>query len=561
MTLKISTRLLLGFGTLIAMTLLMVILGVYAVATIDGQIERLVHGHVKDTMDTVDIRETVNEVARAVYNLEGADADSRSRDVARLQGSDKIINKSFETLKASLDAGDGAQALKKALEAYARYGEARAKVLALALQKQDADIAHAIRQDLRPSQNALFNALDGIVNYQTERMEQAAKQSARLAQTAKAALIVIGVLALACGLAFSMRIGRSITLPASAASRLTQAISDGDLTQPVSATTKDEMGMLLQALENMRLSLTQQARTIRQSAESVAIAASEIALGSADLSSKAENQASQLERTASSMEQITATVKQNTDHALRANTLAANASAVATRGGNEVRSVVGTMQGISEASRRITDIVGVIDSIAFQTNILALNAAVEAARAGEQGRGFAVVASEVRALAQRSAQAAKEVAGLIQSSKQQVDAGTTLVANAGKTMDEIVVAVDSVTDIIAAISRASNEQLAGIDQVNQAVSAMSAVTQQNAAVVEQSATAAGNLSAQAQELTATVARFKTGDEAHARPASSAAPVTPPVTRHTPAVPSPRKIQPGPVLPRSTASNDGQWKEF
>ena len=509
MNLKISTRLLLGFGVLIAMTLLMVLLGVYAVTSLGSRLDIIVHGNYKDTMDTVDIRETVNEVARAVYGLAVTpDVEKRRSDVARLEGSDKIINKNFDTLKASLTTTEGAQALKKALDAYAGYATARRKVLALALQEQEKNIDEAIQQDLRPAQNALFNALDGVVNYQTERMEQSAQEAKQLADFAKLLLIGIGLIALITGVGFSVWIGRSIARPTRAASRLTQAISAGDLTRPVISTSNDELGHLLAALEQMRRSLTGEVRSIRGAADNVGIAAREIASGTADLSSRAEEQAASLEQTAASMEQITTTVKHNADSAAHANELAAGASAVASRGGVAVRGVVVTMEGISDSSKKIADIIGVIDSIAFQTNILALNAAVEAARAGEQGRGFAVVAAEVRSLAQRSAQAAKEIARLIHESTMQVDEGARLVENAGKTMDEIVTEVTRVSDIISGITTASREQLAGIEQVNTAITQMTGATQQNAAVVQQSSAAADNLSDQAQALIAAVARFK-----------------------------------------------------
>ncbi len=509
MNLKISTRLLLGFGVLIAMTLLMVLLGVYAVTSLGSRLDIIVHGNYKDTMDTVDIRETVNEVARAVYGLAVTpDVEKRRSDVARLEGSDKIINKNFDTLKASLTTTEGAQALKKALDAYAGYATARRKVLALALQEQEKNIDEAIQQDLRPAQNALFNALDGVVNYQTERLEQSAQEAKRLADFAKLLLLVIGMTALITGAGFSVWIGRSIARPTRAASRLTHAISTGDLTRPVVSTSDDELGQLLAALEQMRRSLTGEVRSIRSAADNVGIAAHEIASGTADLSSRAEEQAASLEQTAASMEQITTTVKHNADSAARANELAAGASAVASRGGVAVRGVVVTMEGISDSSKKIADIIGVIDSIAFQTNILALNAAVEAARAGEQGRGFAVVAAEVRSLAQRSAQAAKEIARLIHESTMQVDEGARLVENAGKTMDEIVTEVTRVSDIISGITTASREQLAGIEQVNTAITQMTGATQQNAAVVQQSSAAADNLSDQAQALIAAVARFK-----------------------------------------------------
>jgi methyl-accepting chemotaxis protein len=572
MNLNISTRLMLGFGVLIAMTLVMLILGVYAVATLDKRLDHIVHRNYKDTMDTVDIRETVNEVSRAVYNLGVTqDAEKRRADVTRLEGSENAIKKNLETLKASLAAGDGAPILKKTLDAYAGYAAARGKVLALALGNTETELEKAIQQDLRPAQNRLFNALDSVVNFHAERMEQSAQEAAKLAKIAKMLLAGIGALALISGVLFSIWIGRSIARPTQAASQLTMAIAEGDLTRPVVATSKDELGQLLTALEKMRRSLTQEASTIRRSAEKVALASQEIARGSADMSNKADQQAAQLEETASSMEQLTVTVKQNADNAGRANELAANASEVASRGGAAVRGVVGTMQGISESSRRISDIIGVIDSIAFQTNILALNAAVEAARAGEQGRGFAVVAAEVRSLAQRSAQAAKEITGLIQSSTVQVDAGAKLVENAGTTMDEIVAAVKNVTDIISGISNASHEQLDGIEQVNQAVSQMSAATQQNTAVVGQSAAAAESLAGQARELITAVARFKLDDDARAGASGATnnkptrAATAPGERTAQPPVPLQTRIPPRAKLPSRAvppaADNDGNWKEF
>jgi len=300
---------------------------------------------------------------------------------------------------------------------------------------------------------------------------------------------------------------RLIVRPLHAAVAVADRLAGGDLTVRFESNGKDEIGTLLLALEGMRSSLAGAVGTIRQSAEGVGSASKQIAAGNAELSSRTEEQASSLEETASSMEELTTTVKQNAENARQANELAIGASSVAGKGGEAMGNVIATMEGISLASRKIADIIGVIDGIAFQTNILALNAAVEAARAGEQGRGFAVVASEVRSLAQRSADAAKEIKQLIKNSVERVDGGAKLVQDAGKTMGEIVTSVKHMTDIMSQITVASRQQLSGIEQVGNAVTQMDRATQQNAAIVGQTAAAAENMAVLAEQLNQAVARF------------------------------------------------------
>ena len=301
---------------------------------------------------------------------------------------------------------------------------------------------------------------------------------------------------------------RVVLRPLRAVSDSFDKIANGDLTVRVETNSSNEIGQLMAAVKRMQESLTRTVSAVRRGVDEINVGAREISAGNTDLSSRTEQQAASLEETAASMEQLASTVKQNADNARQANQLAASASDVAERGGSAVSEVVSTMQGISASSRKISEIVSVIDGIAFQTNILALNAAVEAARAGEQGKGFAVVAGEVRSLAQRSAQAAKEIKGLIEDSVSKVGAGSQQVERAGATMQEIVASVKRVTDIMGEISAASEEQSSGIDQVNRAVSQMDEVTQQNAALVEEAAAAAGSLQEQAERLVQAVAVFK-----------------------------------------------------
>ncbi|MBJ7265013.1 MAG: HAMP domain-containing protein, partial [Burkholderiaceae bacterium] len=305
--------------------------------------------------------------------------------------------------------------------------------------------------------------------------------------------------------------GRMVVRPLVDAGKHFERIAAGDLTTRIDSRANNEIGALYQAMRPMQDSLSKTVYSVRQGIDEINIGANEIAAGNTDLSSRTEQQAASLEETAASMEELASTVKQNADNARQANKLAANASDVARQGGTVVAEVVGTMHEISSSSRKIADIVGVIDSIAFQTNILALNAAVEAARAGEQGKGFAVVAAEVRSLAQRSAQAAKEIKGLIEDSVSKVGLGSQQVERAGATMEDIVQSVQRVTDIMGEISAASEEQSSGIDQVNRAVSQMDEVTQQNASLVEEAAAAALSLTEQAQRLAEAVSVFKLGN--------------------------------------------------
>ena len=362
---------------------------------------------------------------------------------------------------------------------------------------------------------ATFEHLGATVNQITNLNAQGAKAAGISSETdasqASTVMLAALVVALVLAAAAALWLIRSIITPIRAVVALADQIAEGDLSQPILVNSTNETGQLLGALQRMQASLADVVSQVRTGSESVATASAEIAQGNHDLSARTESQASALEETAASMEQLGATVKQNADSARQANQLAMNASTVAIQGGEVVGQVVETMKGINESSRKIADIISVIDGIAFQTNILALNAAVEAARAGEQGRGFAVVASEVRSLAGRSAEAAKEIKTLIGASVERVEQGTSLVDKAGATMTEVVSSIRRVTDIMGEISAASSEQSAGVNQVGEAVTQMDHATQQNAALVEEMAAAASSLKSQAQELVQVVAVFKLQD--------------------------------------------------
>jgi len=355
----------------------------------------------------------------------------------------------------------------------------------------------------------------------------ASADAAAQAHRASMVSIVLMLVAGAAGIGVGVLFSRRITRPVDDAVTVAEAIAGGDLTRQVRAAGSDEIAQLLKALATMQASLADVVSNVRSNSESVATASSQISQGANDLSARTEEQASALQQAAASMEQLSSTVRQNAENAQSANQLALGASAVARRGGDVVGEVVETMKGIDDSSKRIVDIIGVIDGIAFQTNILALNAAVEAARAGEQGRGFAVVAGEVRSLAQRSSDAAKEIKGLISASAERVEHGTALVDRAGETMTEIVSSIARVTDIMGEISAASTEQSSGVGQIGDAIAQMDQATQQNAALVEESAAAAESLKDQAHQLVQVVSVFKLegrpSDDFRVAPTSFAAP--------------------------------------
>nr|CBA28326.1 Methyl-accepting chemotaxis protein II [Curvibacter putative symbiont of Hydra magnipapillata] len=385
----------------------------------------------------------------------------------------------------------------------------------------ESELIPAVKKDNQDAMQAALGEITTLFNTHRKSIDQAVELASKLAEedealgkssieSASTLMMIILLITLATTIGFAFAIANSILKPLREAVEVTEKIGDGDLSLTIHAAGDNELAQLLQSLQVMQDKLINVVSSVRSGSEGVATASAEIAQGNQDLSARTESQASSLEETAASMEELSATVKQNADSARQANQLAMSASTIAMQGGQVVELVVQTMKGISESSKKISDIISVIDGIAFQTNILALNAAVEAARAGEQGRGFAVVASEVRSLAGRSAEAAKEIKTLINASVERVEHGTVLVDQAGSTMTQVVDAIRRTTDLMSEISAASSEQAAGVAQVGEAVQNMDQVIQQNAALVEEMAAAASSLSSQASGLVQLVSTFKLG---------------------------------------------------
>ena len=448
----------------------------------------------------------------------------------------------YGRLEKMLTTDAGKALFKEQFEARSAYGASVRKFFELIDANKPEDARVLYQGDMSRLQDQYYVLVDKMVDHQASEMEHDVGEAAAQGANAKIQMIVLAVLATLLAIATGGFITRTITGPIHRAVHLAEAVAQGDLTHRLEVGAQDEIGRLLAALKHMTENLHGIVGRVRGGTDTITRASREVASGNIDLSSRTEQQASSLEETAAAMEQLTSTVKQNADNAQEASRLASNASLVAAKGGDAVGEAIETMSTINASSRKIVDIIGVIDGIAFQTNILALNAAVEAARAGEQGRGFAVVAGEVRSLAQRSAAAAKEIKALIDDSVVNVDAGSALVEEAGTTMREIVASVKRVTDIVGEISSASQEQRSGIEEVSHAVTQLDDATQQNAALVEQAAAAAQSLEEQAVSLTQVVAQFRLDAHALRAPAMVArvepavAPVKP-VALATPMAPA------------------------
>ncbi|WUR13105.1 methyl-accepting chemotaxis protein [[Empedobacter] haloabium] len=539
--LKIGARLAVGFAITILIMLIMSLIGINRVEKMDDLAEAIVNDRYAKVALINDMRSYANRGAQALRNaMLAPDPAASAKFLEGLADADRVGAEKAQELEKIIVRADTKQKFADQRDAFAAYREVREKTVAqFRSGDRDGAIA-ALFASVVPAQNAYFGKLDVLLKDQRDLMAadgQAAGDAAHTATTTMIALLIAATLVSALA---GYLITRSVTQPILEAVHVAETVAGGDLTAVIDTHRKDETGRLLAALQEMTHGLTRTVRAVRDSTDTINTASAEIASGNMDLSNRTEQQAASLEETASSMEELTSTVRQNADNARQANVLVTSAAEHANQGGTVVGQVVQTMGSIKESSGKIVDIIGVIDGIAFQTNILALNAAVEAARAGEQGRGFAVVASEVRNLAQRSASAAKEIKELINDSVEKVDAGGRLVDEAGTTMGRIVASVQQVAAIMNEITSASQEQSAGIEQINTTIVAMDNATQQNAALVEEAAAAASSLREQAERLSAAIAVFRL-DNANAA-------VAPAVVAPKPAPAQPLKLAAAPVKP-------------
>ncbi|WP_317202119.1 methyl-accepting chemotaxis protein, partial [Janthinobacterium sp.] len=509
--LNIGTRLGLGFAVVLALLLSLLLLGLNSMARIGARTHDIVNDKIVKMTAANTMADRARDITLSLSNILVVPSDAEVQaQLALIGAARKQYGAATATLNGLL-ADDQEKALVATLAEMLKVGAVKNnKVLELRAAGQTAEAAAYFTGEAMPTLRVMLKAINAIVDYETELANKAGAEAAAVYSAALIEMIVLGGVAVLIGALVAWRITGSITRPIRAAVRLAETVASGDLSARIEVTSRDETGRLLGALQAMNASLLHVVGQVRSGTDTIATASGQIVAGNLDLSARTEQQAGSLEETASSMQELTGTVKQNADNARQANQLAQSASEVAVRGGALVARVVDTMDSINASSRQIVDIIGVIDGIAFQTNILALNAAVEAARAGEQGRGFAVVASEVRNLAQRSASAAKEIKDLIAASVANVDAGSKLVNDAGQTMGDIVDSIRRVTDIMGEISSASVEQTSGIEQINAAIAQMDDVTQQNAALVEEAAAASQSMQEQAGNLAELVGFFNTG---------------------------------------------------
>ena len=580
--LRIGARVALAFGVVlltIGLLVLAVQIGLGRIAANSNAMESGVNLQSKGT--EMHLLAKDNAIASMVI-LVSTSTELQTKLAKEITERDARILKALDALEKEL----GGNAKDAALVAEVRkrhklYLSGVQRIVGMVKDGKQAEAAFAADEEMIPMLAPFLAALDKLNASQVEHVNTIGVANNGEIGSTRTLAVGAGIIAAMLAAGAGMWLVKSITVPLKSAVAVAGAVSNGDLTYPVDVNGSDEISTLMVALRDMQTSLSSVVSKVRQGSDAVASASAEIASGNMDLSNRTEAQAGVLERTDASMSALGDAVRHNADNASQANQLASNASTVAVRGGEVVSRVVETMKGINDSSRKISDIISVIDGIAFQTNILALNAAVEAARAGEQGRGFAVVASEVRSLAGRSADAAKEIKNLINASVERVEQGTVLVDEAGTTMTEVVNAIRRVSDLVGEISSASNEQAAGVAEVGDSVAQMDQVTQQNAALVEQMAAAASSLKSQASDLVQTVAVFKVsgadnfvrttvrsaapksvpfqGSERRSLATSAAAPKPKPMPKAP--VAKPAQLPKPQVTAKATSGGDDDWETF
>ncbi|CAM8669744.1 Tar Methyl-accepting chemotaxis protein [Comamonadaceae bacterium] len=577
--LKISTRLYAGFALLIAVMVAVVVLAFVELNVLRVATQQIANNALPSVQETNKLNTLIAEFRIIEIQHALAIEEGTKQDLEKLLDSTQAKIQETKTRYEPLISSDEERKGYEEFNKFRRlYLEAHKEIKDYSRRNDAAGAAMLLDAESKAMFDRSGKVLDNLILLNQQAADASAQDAEKAYAVARYVLLASLVAGVAIAVLAATFITRSITKPLEEALTVATNVASGDLTGRISSSNKDEVGKLLQAMQAMQDGLIKVVARVRNGSDSVSNASAEIAQGNNDLSARTEHQASALEQTAASMEELNAAVKQNADNARQANQLAMNASTVAVQGGEVVGQVVDTMKGINEASRKISDIISVIDGIAFQTNILALNAAVEAARAGEQGRGFAVVASEVRSLAGRSAEAAKEIKSLINASVERVEQGTALVDKAGETMTEVVSSIRRVTDIMGEISAASNEQSAGVAQVGEAITSMDRTTQQNAALVEEMAAAASSLKSQATELVHVVSVFKlaAGQQVASTSASLEAPAArrpalpvaskqaiAPATRPALAKPEPRLAPstPKPPAPAKSSGQEDEWESF
>jgi len=551
--LRISTRLGLGFATMLLLVACMAGLGLWRLASVSRATEEMMaQALVKERLASEWQSHLRSTSVATIAMIKAPDAALEAH-FAGLQttGMERMapLQKQFQS---KLSAPQETALYEKVMASRSTVRNTVTKLQELKAQGRLDEANRMVETVFSEALAAYGSAVETLTRHQRDQIDAAAKGIAEDYVAGRAMLLSLAAAAVVLGALFAWRLSASIVRPLRHAVEAAETVASGDLRVDIRVESRDEAGQLMQALKDMNTSLAKVVGEVRLGTDTIATASSQIASGTQDLSSRTEEQASSLEQTAASMEELTSTVKQNADNARQANQLAVFASEVATKGGMVVSQVVDTMGSINASSRKIVDIIGVIDGIAFQTNILALNAAVEAARAGEQGRGFAVVASEVRSLAQRSAAAAKEIKTLIGDSVEKVEEGSKQVEEAGRTMEEIVGSVKRVTDIMGEITAASQEQTSGIEQINQAITQMDQVTQQNAALVEEASAAAQSLQEQAGSLVRAVSIFKLDASGKHVASRTQAESSPAAYAEEPSLPRPQQL---------AVAGGGEWQEF